>query len=255
MKRLATALVLGPFIVWVVGWGPQYVFLPVVSVIALLCFWEYARLVAAYNIGPPGPAAYGAGLLVLLAGHEPALLITLITLLVLALALGLDDLRLTLPRAGATVLGILYVFGCWRWAISLRAIHPYWLLFVLLLNWVADSAAYYIGRAWGRHKLAPRVSPGKSWEGAVASFLAALLFSWLYMKYLIPGVSPPFALAVGAAGNVAGQFGDLAESALKRGAGLKDSGAMLPGHGGWLDRVDSVLFALPVVYWLLVWKG
>ncbi len=255
MKRVATALVLGPFIVWVVTWGPRYVFLPVLSAIALLCFWEYTRLVAAYRIEPPGPVAYGAGLILLLARQEPALLIVLVTLLVLALAMGLDDLGKTLPRAGATVLGLVYVFGAWRSAISLRAIDPYWLLFVLLLNWIADSAAYYVGRAVGRHKLAPRVSPGKSWEGAVASFAAALLFSWVYMHYLIPGVSPRFALVVGAAGNVAGQLGDLAESALKRGAGIKDSGNMLPGHGGWLDRVDSVLFALPVVYWVVVWKG
>jgi phosphatidate cytidylyltransferase len=99
--------------------------------------------------------------------------------------------------------------------------------------------------------MAPRVSPAKSWEGAAGSVAGSMLFGGLYAHYLIPQAPLAGALALAAAGNVAGQLGDLCESALKRGAGVKDSGTLLPGHGGWLDRIDSSLFSVPAVYALL----
>jgi phosphatidate cytidylyltransferase len=109
-------------------------------------------------------------------------------------------------------------------------------------------AAYFVGRAIGKHRLAPIVSPKKSWEGAVASVVISAGFGALYLPYFIPGTGTLEAILVAAAANIAGQLGDLGESAMKRGAGVKDSGTMLPGHGGWLDRVDSTLFALPMVF-------
>jgi phosphatidate cytidylyltransferase len=127
----------------------------------------------------------------------------------------------------------------------------YWLLFGLMVNWMGDTGAYYVGRRWGRHKLAPIVSPGKSWEGAAASALVAVLFGAIYLPMAIPGVSIAMAGVVAVLANAAGQLGDLAESAIKRGAGVKDSGRMLPGHGGMLDRLDSTLFTLPVLWGLV----
>jgi len=118
---------------------------------------------------------------------------------------------------------------------------------------VGDMAAFAGGKTLGRHKLALRISPGKTWEGAVASMIGSMAFGFLYLHYLVPTIGAWQIVAVTAAGNIAGQIGDLAESSLKRGAGVKDSGTMLPGHGGWLDRVDSSLFALPVLYWLSQW--
>jgi phosphatidate cytidylyltransferase len=138
-----------------------------------------------------------------------------------------------------------------RCAIDLRGISQYWLFFALSLNWVGDIAALYIGRMIGRHKLAPLVSPGKSWEGAAASMIASVAYGALYFPRLLPSVPLLEALGLAALANIAGQLGDLCESALKRGAGVKDSGTLLPGHGGWLDRVDSTLFALPVVYFIV----
>jgi phosphatidate cytidylyltransferase len=146
----------------------------------------------------------------------------------------------------------MYIFGTWRCAILLREVNPYWLLFALALNWVGDTAAYFVGRLLGRHKLAPRLSPAKSWEGSSASLAASLVFGFFFVGWLIPGVPPAVTLMIAAIGNVAGQMGDLAESMLKRGASIKDSGSLLPGHGGWLDRVDSTMFALPVIYGLLI---
>jgi phosphatidate cytidylyltransferase len=139
----------------------------------------------------------------------------------------------------------------WRSAIALHANSKYWLLFALTINWVGDTAAFYVGRAIGKHKLAPAISPGKSWEGAIASALAAGLYGVFFLRWLLPDVPLHFALLFAIAGNAAGQIGDLAESALKRGAGVKDSGTTLPGHGGWLDRLDSSLFSMPVVHLLI----
>jgi phosphatidate cytidylyltransferase len=252
MRRILTAAILAPLIVWVVVWAPGPVFLAVLTAVALLCHYEYSGIVAGYGIEKPGLAGYAAGLVVLLLPVEPALAITVIGLLALALGMAQDDFRTSLPRAGALLLGVIYIFGAWRWAIFLRQKSSYWLLFALALSWVGDIAAFYIGKKFGRHRLAPRVSPGKSWEGAAASLAGSMLFGFFYLKYLIPSVAPWQSLLLAGLGNIAGQFGDLAESALKRGAGVKDSGTMLPGHGGWLDRVDSTLFALPVIYWLVL---
>ena len=125
-------------------------------------------------------------------------------------------------------------------------------MFAMLLSWAGDTFALYIGKPFGKHKLAPVVSPGKSWEGAAGSVGGALLAALLYAHWLLPAVPTLQIVLLAIAGNIAGQMGDLCESALKRGAGVKDSGTLLPGHGGWLDRIDSSLFSVPVVYALLM---
>ncbi len=250
MKRVLTGLVLVPIFVYIVIWSPVWVFFPAVAAVAMLLFHEYNGLVAAHNFRPSGIFGYVAGLLVLFVPRPEIIFVVLIALLVLALSLSSRDLSEALPFASALLLGVIYCFGTMRTCIGLRDMSPYWLLFGLSLNWIGDIAAFYVGRSLGRHKLAPRVSPAKSWEGAVASTLMSVAYAYVYFPRLLPSVPLLWALGIAAAGNVAGQVGDLCESALKRGAGVKDSGTMLPGHGGWLDRVDSSLFALPVVYYI-----
>jgi len=117
----------------------------------------------------------------------------------------------------------------------------------LLLSWAGDTAALYVGKAFGRHALAPRVSPAKTWEGAAGSVAGGVIGGALYAHYWIRSAPLGQVLILAAAGNIAGQIGDLCESAIKRGAGVKDSGNTLPGHGGWLDRIDSSLFSVPAV--------
>lgn len=251
MKRVLTALIMGPSIIAAVLWAPELLFLAVLAAVAVLCFHEYCGLVGAYGVEKPGVAGYAAGLILLFSIYEPALLIVLFGLLALVLGMASSDLRHSLPRAGAFLLGVIYVFGSWHWAIPLRLRSPYWLLFALALTWIGDTAAYYVGRKFGRHKMSPHISPGKTWEGGAASLVGSTLFGVVFVHYLLPDVPLPWAAALSVAGNIAGQVGDLAESALKRGAGVKDSGTMLPGHGGWLDRVDSALFTVPVIYWML----
>jgi phosphatidate cytidylyltransferase len=248
MKRVVTAILLVPAAVYSALFAPWWLCFAVIALVALLCFHEYASITQSF-----APLGYVAGLLILLAPqHETILLIILSTLAAMCLTLAAgENLMQGFARNAALVLGIIYIFGAWKTGILLHDINPNWLMFGLLVNWVGDTGAYYVGRKFGKHKLAPAVSPGKSWEGAAASVATGVAFGMIYLPLTIKGTSLVAAGLLALAANVAGQVGDLAESAIKRGAGVKDSGSLLPGHGGMLDRVDSTLFALPVLYSLL----
>jgi phosphatidate cytidylyltransferase len=254
MKRVLTALFLVPIAVYSALFAPEWIFTGVIALVACLSFYEYAKITGSF-----APLGYVAGLLVLLAPLPvlpPILFLTALAALCIPLAAA--DLTKSVASAGMLILGVLYIFGSWKSGILLHGIDSpvtphltagrHWLMFGLMVNWIGDTGAFYVGRRWGRHKLAPIVSPGKSWEGAIASTATAILFGAIYLPLAIPEVSIPMAAAVGVMANAAGQLGDLAESAIKRGAGVKDSGSMLPGHGGILDRLDSTLFTLPVLW-------
>ena len=247
MKRILTASVMIPVVLYAVLGGIEWLFVLVLAAVALICFDEYSNITASRE-----PLAYAAGLAILLAPLQYLALVALLfTLLMLMLAMRHPDLGAGYRRSAALVLGVIYIFGSWRSAALLRAINPWWLVFGLVVSWIGDTGAYYVGRRYGRHKLSPRVSPGKSWEGAIASAVVSGVAGALALPRLIPGVGLAEALLLALAANIAGQVGDLAESAIKRGAGVKDSGTLLPGHGGLLDRVDSSMFALPVLYVIL----
>jgi phosphatidate cytidylyltransferase len=249
MKRIATSLVLIPLVIWVVLAAPFWVFAAVLAAVGMLAFHEFDQIAAAQGIVRAGPPGMAAGL-VLLFFPEPFLAVVIAALMAMTLSLRVPDLASGLAGAAVFLLGVMYIFGAWRCAIGLREINPHshWLMIALLVSWAGDTAAFYIGRAFGKHKVAPRVSPGKSWEGCAGSVAGGMLAVGIYAHYLIPAEPLGSVLALAAAANVAGQMGDLCESAFKRGAGMKDSGTMLPGHGGWLDRIDSSLFSVPVVY-------
>jgi phosphatidate cytidylyltransferase len=252
MKRVLTALALIPIVVYVVLWANVWIFLAVLFAVSYLCYREYDSIAAHYGFGAPGIAGAAAGYLLFAWRGEAWLYLTILTIVVLIAVMRMDDLTKMLPRAALLITGVIYVFGCWKCAIPLREANPHWLMYGLMLNWAGDIGAYYVGRKFGKHKLAPRVSPKKSWEGAAASVVTAVLIGGGYLLRFIPGITIPHAVAITVAASVAGQLGDLAESAMKRGAGVKDSGTILPGHGGFLDRVDSTLFALPVIYGYLL---
>ncbi|HYP07819.1 MAG TPA: phosphatidate cytidylyltransferase [Bryobacteraceae bacterium] len=251
MKRILTALVLIPFALYAIFWAPHWIFVAIVALMATACYHEFAGIAA--NSGAPGPLWIGfvLGYLFL---FDPGT-IRLLPLVALTLALRLADLSKVLAFSTSLALGVVYVFGAWRCAIDLRAISPFWILFALSINWVGDIAAFYVGRTFGKHKLSPRVSPGKSWEGAVGSLVAVVAFGIAFEGRLGLGLSVPEMIGLSVLCNVAGQVGDLAESSLKRGAGLKDSGTLLPGHGGFLDRLDSSLFTMPMVFYFLQYRA
>jgi phosphatidate cytidylyltransferase len=255
MKRILTALVLIPLVVWVVLAGPQWALLAIMTLVGLIAFHEFDTIAGAQGIAKSGWAGLAAGLILLFTPEPAWVAIVILAIAFMVLELRQADFAKSMTGAATALLGVVYIFGAWRCALALRAFDPHngphWLMIALLVSWAGDTAAFYVGRSIGRHKLAPRVSPSKTWEGSIGSVAGATLAAGVYAHYLIPSAPLWLVLVVAAAGNIAGQLGDLCESAFKRGAGMKDSGTTLPGHGGWLDRIDSSLFSIPVVYALL----
>jgi phosphatidate cytidylyltransferase len=213
------------------------------------------------TLGLVAAAALLVGFYFNLPAREPVALLAALVLLTI-IVLSTTMLRgapfdKMLASAGATLLGVLYVAVLGGHIVALRAgfvplVAAKLLSFFFLVLMGSDIAAYYTGRALGRHKLAPTVSPGKTWEGAlggmVASLAAATVAHFLFFRELGLAAALPLAAVM----NVLGVVGDLTESALKRGAGAKDAAKILPGHGGLLDRLDSLLFNAPVIYYFAV---
>lgn len=159
-----------------------------------------------------------------------------------------------LAQTGATLLGVLYIAFLGGHLVAVRTsfsqqLSAHLLSFFFLVIMGSDTGAYYVGRAFGRHKLAPKISPGKTREGAAGGMLASLLLAVLAHYWFFRELPLKLALPLAAVMNVLGVLGDLAESALKRGAGAKDAAKILPGHGGLLDRLDSLLFNAPLIYY------
>lgn len=307
MKRVLTAVVLIPLVLLALFKAPLWLFTLLVLGVALMAAREYFDAVAATGLKPFRTLGYlfllclfvacgafvaniaGPGAAVM-ASFSMVAAIALLAVLACPFVFMIAGLRrdplsaalgdvsasfLLMPYVGFTLFGLPMMRSYENGAV--------FILFIMVTVWVGDTAAYYVGRAFGRHKLAPRISPGKSWEGAVASVVAAVaaaivLFHFLgaiwrglhsihlvsvsayYMRSLADA-QPDFphapwwaAAGFGLCVNIAAQLGDLVESALKRGAGLKDSGSLLPGHGGVLDRIDALLFAIPTG-WLFYVSG
>jgi phosphatidate cytidylyltransferase len=257
LQRILTAIVLVPTVLGVVIFAPPIVLGLAAAALTIGTLREYLDVAEKANLAPLRlPAYMMAGLLVMLAAFgwqvslEPLFVVTALTLLILAGR----DLVTTAGGSASTVFGVLYIGLPFAMLVELRE-QPRgrWLaLYVLVMIWIGDTAAYYGGRFLGRggiHKLAPRISPGKTWEGTITSVVVVMGSGYAYMRYFFPELSAPISLSIAATVNIAGQIGDLAESALKRGAGVKDSGTLLPGHGGLLDRVDALLFAIPVLWY------
>jgi phosphatidate cytidylyltransferase len=250
MKRLLTAVVLVPTITGLVLWAPRTIFIAAMAIIGAFAFREFATIAEAhgFTVNPWIGAALGVLMLALPDDQNVLLLVLGVAFGAMMAALRIGDLRYALPSASAMLLGVCYIFGAWWCAVKLRDLDHWLLFFALALNWVGDTAAMYFGRKFGRHKMSPIVSPGKTWEGAVASGVTSVIFGFVLFNSFGPRLPWWTILILSVVGNIAGQLGDLSESAMKRGAGMKDSGTSLPGHGGWLDRIDSTLFTVPAVY-------
>lgn len=163
-------------------------------------------------------------------------------------------------RALRLIFGVLTIVPFFCGMVALRQYHydadhyagAWWLLYVMILVWGADSGAYMFGRLFGKHKLAPKVSPGKTWEGFFGGLLTSALIAWLFGLWAPLSVAPGILLACSVVAALASVLGDLTESMFKREAGIKDSGHLIPGHGGILDRIDSLTAAVPVFACLLL---
>jgi phosphatidate cytidylyltransferase len=235
----------------------------VAMVLALVEFWLLARkqqIRADMVAGFLGASALFTIFYFTEPGKPPDLLMMQIILILLtigaltaAMVRGAPFDRM-ISSTGATVLGVMYIVLLGGHLVALRTgftpeLSRHLLSFFFLVIMGADSFAYYGGKTFGRHKLAPNVSPGKTWEGVVAGMLASLLLAAAAHYWFFPELPLKFALPLAAVMNVLSVIGDLTESALKRSAGAKDTARLLPGHGGVLDRMDSLLFNAPLIYY------
>lgn len=270
MKRIITALILIPVVLVLVFLGPwwQWLFTMAVAAVAALAAWEFLGLAENAGAQPPRIAVLVA-IVALFAGYfawpgQTAAIFGILSLALLVYCTFFRPIEKLMADASSSIFCLLYIGFT---LLALPALRenpegngPSLLAFLLCVVWAGDTAALYIGRAWGRHKMARTLSPNKTWEGALGSVAGSLLaagfllgLSYLLQMWDTAGLSYPesvsYWMILAVIVNVAAQAGDLAESALKRSAGVKDSGSLLPGHGGVLDRIDALLFAAPVLWY------
>jgi phosphatidate cytidylyltransferase len=294
LTRIATALVLIPIVLVLILRAPVPVVTVVAGVVALLAIHEFLKLTESYGVQPMGwqtylaTGAFFVWLMISASGETPLLSMgkflvaaafaaAIVPFLFLTRAMRNKDLSTGYPAAAASTFAFAYIALPMAMLVQLReqAAGAIYLLYLLLVVWAGDIFAYFVGKSMGRHLMAPRVSPKKTWEGAAASMAGSLLVGWLIFGHAeqisstllrvglitrpggmygleVPAMEPIILLTVIL--NIAAQLGDLVESLIKRGAGVKDSGAILPGHGGMFDRIDALLFAAPVLWFYTAWR-
>lgn len=268
MKRIITAVIILPFLIAsiLVSWL-QPLFVLLIAAALLLGLLEFRKLSRRRGMKPVDEAMFlgAAALFVVFYFNESAQeLLTLqlmvaILILLTILTLAMATLRgapfdAIISSSGATILGVLYVVLLGGHLVALRTGFPqqlsaHLLSFFFLVVMGSDAGAYYVGSAFGKRKLAPHISPGKTWEGVAGGVLAGLLFAAVSHFWFFKNLPLKWALPLGAVMTALGMIGDLTESALKRSVGTKDAARLLPGHGGMLDRLDSLLFNAPLIYY------
>jgi len=288
LKRIASAVVLIPIVMLLVLRAPVPVLAAVAAAVALITVYEFLKLMESYGVQPTRlPTYIFVGLFFLLlaataAGETPQVsslkfvvaigfACAIAPFIFLTITMRRAQMRAAYSAAAASVVAFTYIALPMAMLVQLRqqVAGAFWLLYLLLVVWAGDIFAYFVGRSLGRHLMAPHISPKKTWEGAAASVAASLVVGSLLFTYALQISS--FLLRVGLIErrdglfglerpewlpivlltitvNIAAQLGDLVESLIKRGAGVKDSGTILPGHGGMLDRIDALLFATPVLW-------
>lgn len=294
IKRVVTAVLLIPLVLFLVLKAPLYVMAIVSGAVALLAVAEFLKLTTHYGVQPLWQATYGYIVLFFLfviaasANRVPlvettsmiyglALAAALAPFVFLTIAMRRTELASGYPAAAASSFAFAYIAIPIALLVQIRQqpAGAILVIYTLLAVWAGDIFAYFVGKAIGRHRMSPEISPKKTWEGAIASVAASVaigtlwfqhatgISTWLLQAGLIERRDGMFGLqqpglvtivVVSAIVNVAAQLGDLVESLIKRGAGVKDSGTILPGHGGMLDRIDAMLFAVPVVWAWSAWR-
>ena len=268
MKRILTAVIVLPFLIAsiLISWL-WWLFVALAAASMVLALWEFYLLTKRVQLKPdPVPGFVAGAALITISLSNQLWLNFLLFLLVIIVLVIVSLIRATFKGApfdkmiastGATVLGVLYVALLGTHLVMIRAglqpqLAAHLLSFFFLVLMGSDAGAYYTGRALGKHKLAPSISPGKTWEGAVGGVVAALAMATLAHFWFFRELPLKWTLPLAFTMSIVGIFGDLVESALKRSASAKDAANILPGHGGLLDRLDSLLFNAPLLYYFAV---
>ena len=255
MKRLISGAIAVPIVLGLVLYGSPLLFFCFIAMIVLFACHEYFAMIA--NIGVDGfPIEASVLSLILLLGFYlgTSFLVLFSVLIPLVLFVAwffrLNNVKMALDQIAFTLLGIFYIAGLGGYFILIRRLEDgsQIIVFLMLLIWMGDVAAYYGGKNFGKRKLFSVVSPNKTVEGAISNILGTLFAAWLVKLWFFGEFSLAHCLIVAFICGIIGQFGDFAESLIKRNCQVKDSGSLIPGHGGFLDRIDSLLFAGPVFY-------
>ena len=294
LKRIATAVVLIPIVLLLILRAPIWLVAIVTAAVALLTVAEFLQLTKSYGVQPLARPTYGfvalffITLMINTGGSKPllstdqfvvgaAFAAAIAPFLFLTIAMRSADLSTSYPAAAASTFAFGYIALPLGLLVQLREQYAgaFLILYLLLVVWAGDIFAYFVGKSMGKHFMSPRVSPKKTWEGAIASVIASVAIGGSLFYYATPvseallrwgliqrqdgvfNLNRPAMLPIillTAFLNIAAQFGDLVESLIKRGAGVKDSGSILPGHGGMLDRIDALLFAAPVLWLYAAWR-
>ncbi len=293
IKRIATAVVLIPLVLLLVLKAPAYLLVIVSAAVAVLATAEFLKLVTHYGVEPLTNLTYAfmavffVFVTIASSGRTPllettaviygtALAATLAPFIFLTAAMRRANLSTGYPAAAASAFAFVYIAVPMALLVEIRRrpAGAIWVIYTLLAVWAGDIFAYFVGKSIGRNRMSPEISPKKTWEGAIASILASVIIGTIWFQHgpqisaallrvgLIDRPSGMYGLEqpslwpiilLSAIVNIAAQLGDLVESLIKRGAGVKDSGSILPGHGGMLDRIDAMLFAVPVVWAYISW--
>src|ERR1700734_948474 len=280
LLRILTAIVLIPIVVALVWWGPHYLLAGLAGIVAIIALVEFFTLgnrvgqrayqkwtlvcvaglfYAQYSQEFVETHAIGEGISLVRSAQSGVLSVEAILLIFVfgCAVIGLTTRRAlheVLPSISISSAGLLFVAIPFSYLVRLNDIAPagrQLVLFTLCIIWAGDMLAYFVGRGFGRVPMAPALSPKKTWEGALGNILGSLLVAVLFARWM--QIDVVILMVIAGLANIAGQMGDLIESAYKRGASVKDSGSLLPGHGGVLDRVDSLILAAPVVWVLYQW--
>jgi len=266
MKRILTAIVALPILLFAVWSSSPYYFVILTTIAVLLALGEFYSLATKARCKPQILTGLCGSLVVVASFVFEEPLLTVGALIAVALVTLISavfrpaELKESLVSVSATAFGVIYVallascvvgvrmISDSRFATPVSHLSSKALTMFFAIVMLTDTGAYYTGRTIGRHKLAPRISPGKTIEGAIGGFVMGAVAGYLSKLTFFPEIPIAHCLVLGAVIGIVGQIGDLAESLLKRASDVKDSGRLLPGHGGMLDRIDSILFSAPVLY-------
>lgn len=260
LKRVVTALITAPLLVLLILRGTEPVFSFLVLVIVSVGLWEYFSFAEKSGLSVPVWLGILLGTLIVLTSYRfsfPHMLFALVLAITISLTyfmLNFHTYGNPFCSAGIFITGLVYIPFFLSHLVFIRhlAMGRIWVIFLMAVVFAGDIAAYYVGSLLGRHKLYKSVSPGKTIEGAIGGLAASVATAYLFRIYLLDWLSPLQTLTIAITIAVTAQIGDLVESMLKRAVGVKDSGRILPGHGGMLDRMDGVIFSSPLLFYELL---